>query len=58
MEIIIKGNGRKIIKKEKENMYGVMEIIILEIGKTIKEMDLVSMWLRMEINSRGNGKMI
>ena len=58
MEIIIKGNGRKIIKKEKENMYGVMEIIILEIGKTIKEMDLVSMWLRMEINSRGNGKRI
>ena len=40
MEIIMKDSGKKIIEKDKENLFGQMVINMKVLGKKIKKLDL------------------
>ena len=58
MEINMRENGKMIIEKEMEFLYGNVGISMKEIGIKIKKMEKDFILDQMEINIMENGKMI
>ena len=56
----MKVNGTPLQTKDMavENKFGIMEVSMKETGQMIKPMDMVGLYMRKEMCTTGNGKMI
>jgi len=58
MELHMKDNGSMDKDKAMDNKYGLMDQDMLDLGKTIKQMEKVSIHMRMVPDMKDNGEMI